>query len=121
MIYKCGLYRHVSDIANVCSSYGSSLLQKGPVVPRRSIEDILHDAPLDGIDLVSKLLVFNPHKRLTAVQALQHIYVQRYILQLNLSLAYSLVKAQQNAGPYLESCVTDTDAKSPCYYFQVSF
>jgi mitogen-activated protein kinase 15 len=84
MIYKCGLYYHVSDIASVCSSYGSSLLQKGPIVPHHSLGDILRNAPLDGIDLVSKLLVFNPHKRLTAEQALQHIYVQRYILELHL-------------------------------------
>jgi mitogen-activated protein kinase 15 len=84
VIYNCGLCHHVSDIASICSSYGSSLLQKGPAVPRHSLEDILHNAPLDGIDLVSKLLVFNPHKRLTAAQALQHTYVQRYILELNL-------------------------------------
>ncbi|KDR22274.1 extracellular signal-regulated kinase 2 isoform X2 [Zootermopsis nevadensis] len=66
------------DIRSICSSYGSSLLQKRPVVPRHSLEDMLHNAPLDGIDLVYKLLVFNPYKRLTAAQALQHIYVQRF-------------------------------------------
>lgn len=95
MIYKSGLYYHVSDIRSICSSYGSSLLQKGPVVPRHSLEDMLHNAPLDGIDLVYKLLVFNPYKRLTAAQALQHIYVQRYILRgESLPLAFSLVKTQ---------------------------
>lgn len=74
---------HVSDLAHVSSSYGSSLLQKGPVVHQRSLKYILRNAPLDGIDLVSKLLVFNPHKRFTAAQALQHDYVQRYITELN--------------------------------------
>jgi mitogen-activated protein kinase 15 len=73
----------VSDLAHVSSSYGSSLLQKGPVVQQRSLKYILRNAPLDGIDLVSKLLVFNPHKRLTAAQALQHDYVRRYVIELN--------------------------------------
>ncbi|GFG30615.1 hypothetical protein Cfor_10521 [Coptotermes formosanus] len=66
------------DLANVCSNYGSSLLQKGPAVPHCPLEEVLCDAPSDGLDLVSKLLVFNPHKRLTAEQALQHVYVQRF-------------------------------------------
>ncbi|XP_023707678.1 extracellular signal-regulated kinase 2 isoform X3 [Cryptotermes secundus] len=66
------------DLTHVSSSYGSSLLQKGPVVRQRSLKYILRNAPLDGIDLVSKLLVFNPHKRLTAAQALQHDYVRRF-------------------------------------------
>jgi len=81
--YKGGLYHNVSDLANVCSNYGSSLLQKGPAIPHCPLEEVLHDAPSDGIDLVSKLLVFNPHKRLTAAQALQHVYVRRYIIGLN--------------------------------------
>lgn len=81
--YKCGLYHNVSDLANVCSNYGSSLLQKGPAIPHCPLEEVLRDAPSDGIDLVSKLLVFNPHKRLTAAQALQHVYVRRYIIGLN--------------------------------------
>ena len=74
---------NVSDLANVCSNYGSSLLQKGPAIPHCPLEEVLRDAPSDGIDLVSKLLVFNPHKRLTAAEALQHDYVRRYIVGLN--------------------------------------
>jgi serine/threonine protein kinase len=77
------LYHNVPDLANVCSNYGSSLLQKGPAVPHCPLEEVLCDAPSDGLDLVSKLLVFNPHKRLTAEQALQHVYVQRYVIGLN--------------------------------------
>lgn len=34
--------------------------------------------PPDALDLLKGLLVFNPDKRLTAEQALQHPYVARY-------------------------------------------
>ena len=66
-----------ADLTSICSTYGGSLLQKAPVDFRPSLEELLHDAPPDGVDLVCKLLVFNPHKRLTAAQALEHSYVQR--------------------------------------------
>ena len=36
------------------------------------------DAPDDGIDLVRRLLHFNPDKRPTADQILKHSYVRRY-------------------------------------------
>ncbi|KAJ4428149.1 hypothetical protein ANN_24164 [Periplaneta americana] len=71
------------DLASVCSSYGSQLFQKTPIVPQRTLEEMLCNAPLDGVDLVSKLLVFNPHKRLTADQALEHSYVQRFRCEAN--------------------------------------
>jgi len=48
-----------------------------PVDSGPSLKELLQHAPPDGIDLVCKLLVFNPHKRLTAAQALEHSYVQR--------------------------------------------
>lgn len=36
------------------------------------------DAPQDGIDLINKLLIFNPEKRLTANEALEHDYVIKF-------------------------------------------
>ncbi|KEG14893.1 putative mitogen-activated protein kinase 5, putative,protein kinase [Trypanosoma grayi] len=38
----------------------------------RPLEQVLVALPPDGLDLVTKLLVFEPSKRLTALQALQH-------------------------------------------------
>lgn len=46
--------------------------------PKKSLEEILPNAPPDGIDLLKKLLQFNPDKRLTAEQALSHPYVARF-------------------------------------------
>uniref|UniRef100_A0A8C5ZBV4 Protein kinase domain-containing protein n=1 Tax=Marmota marmota marmota TaxID=9994 RepID=A0A8C5ZBV4_MARMA len=47
--------------------------------PQQSLDDILPpDTPRDALDLLRKLLVFAPSKRLSAAQALQHPYVRRF-------------------------------------------
>lgn len=46
--------------------------------PKRSLEDVIPNALPDGIDLLKKLLQFNPDKRLTAEQALKHPFVARF-------------------------------------------
>ncbi|TNN61431.1 Mitogen-activated protein kinase 15 [Liparis tanakae] len=49
------------------------------VLPQVPLEDLLQpSAPPDALDLLKALLVFNPDKRLTAEQALQHPYVARF-------------------------------------------
>ncbi|NWH40920.1 MK15 kinase, partial [Chloropsis hardwickii] len=46
---------------------------------RVAFEEIFPSStPLSALDLLKKLLVFNPDKRLTAEQALQHPYVSRF-------------------------------------------
>ncbi|POI22471.1 hypothetical protein CIB84_013781, partial [Bambusicola thoracicus] len=46
---------------------------------RVTLEEILPSStPLPALDLLKKLLVFNPDKRLTAEEALQHPYVKRF-------------------------------------------
>ncbi|NXP74124.1 MK15 kinase, partial [Ramphastos sulfuratus] len=46
---------------------------------RVTFEELLPSStPLPALDLLKKLLVFNPEKRLTAEQALQHPYVRRF-------------------------------------------
>lgn len=60
------------------SQYASTLLSKphGGRTPK-PLREILAGAPSDAIDLIEKLLVFSPDKRLTAEQALKHAYVAR--------------------------------------------
>ena len=48
------------------------------MVPRQPLRTILASAPSDAVDLLEKLLVLNPHKRLTAEQALEHPYVRAF-------------------------------------------
>lgn len=66
------------DIQSLCSGYASSLLEKSMMVPRQPLRVLLASAPLEAVDLLEKLLVLNPHKRLTAEQALEHPYVRAF-------------------------------------------
>lgn len=46
--------------------------------PQLSLEQLLPaSTPAQALDLLKRLLVFNPEKRLTAEEALEHPYVQR--------------------------------------------
>jgi mitogen-activated protein kinase 15 len=44
------------------------------------LEDLVPNVPKDAMDLLRKLLQFNPEKRLTADEALMHPYVRKYVL-----------------------------------------
>ncbi|KAL2733834.1 mitogen-activated protein kinase 15-like isoform X1 [Vespula squamosa] len=63
------------DLISVSAGYGTNLLEKSPVGPKRSLKDLLPDASKEALDLICHLIVFNPTHRLTAVEALEHIYV----------------------------------------------
>ncbi|XP_042868432.1 extracellular signal-regulated kinase 2-like isoform X2 [Penaeus japonicus] len=67
------------DLHLVSSQYASTLLSKphGSRIPK-PLKEVLAGAPSDAIDLVEKLLVFSPDKRLTAEEALKHPYVARF-------------------------------------------
>ncbi|XP_071837180.1 extracellular signal-regulated kinase 2-like isoform X2 [Apostichopus japonicus] len=68
----------IEDVEAIQSDYGSSVLDKAKVRHRQSLEDLLPNAPKDALDLIRKLLHFNPEKRPTASQALRHPYVSRF-------------------------------------------
>lgn len=65
------------DVKSVCTGFGSSLLQRSPFGPRLPLATLLQTYTSDALDLVQRLLVFNPTKRLTASQALRHTYCAR--------------------------------------------
>ncbi|CAH8535536.1 unnamed protein product [Schistosoma turkestanicum] len=66
------------DLASVKSPYSSSILQKARIRNRRSLEQLLQNVDKTAIDLLYKMLHFNPHKRITALEALKHPYVRRF-------------------------------------------
>ncbi|KAK3600390.1 hypothetical protein CHS0354_016006 [Potamilus streckersoni] len=66
------------DIESIRSAYGSSVLEKASIRPRKNLEEMFTDAPKDALDLLKKLLHFNPDKRITAEEALRHPYVSRF-------------------------------------------
>ncbi|XP_025946618.1 mitogen-activated protein kinase 15 [Apteryx rowi] len=67
------------DILAMQSDYRASVINRMSSRQRVTFEEILPSStPLHALDLLKKLLVFNPHKRLTAEEALQHPYVKRF-------------------------------------------
>ncbi|XP_072432652.1 mitogen-activated protein kinase 15-like isoform X2 [Chiloscyllium punctatum] len=67
------------DILSINSDYGASVVQKVLSRPRFSLDQLLPSTtPTDALDLLNKLLVFNPDRRLTAEESLSHPYVNRF-------------------------------------------
>ncbi|KAK7491952.1 hypothetical protein BaRGS_00016798 [Batillaria attramentaria] len=66
------------DIDSLRSAYGASVLDKASGKPKKPLEDMLSEAPVEGVDLMRRLLQFNPDKRITADEALRHPFVSRF-------------------------------------------
>ncbi|NXA20528.1 MK15 kinase, partial [Ibidorhyncha struthersii] len=67
------------DILAMQTDYRASVINRMSSWQRVTFEEILPSStPLPALDLLKKLLVFNPDKRLTAEEALEHPYVKRF-------------------------------------------
>ncbi|NP_001120461.1 mitogen-activated protein kinase 15 [Xenopus tropicalis] len=67
------------DILAIRSEYGASVIGRMAAKQRVPLAELFPaSCPREALDLLSKLLVFNPGKRLTAEGALEHPYVSRF-------------------------------------------
>jgi len=67
-----------ADIDSIHSEYGHSILERASARSRRSLREVIPNAPPDAVDLMEQLLVFNPEKRLSAQECLSHPYVSKF-------------------------------------------
>eukprot|EP01132_Coremiostelium_polycephalum_P004746 gene4746-5923_t len=66
------------DIEAVKSPFAATMLESLPPSHPRSLADMYPHASAEALDLLRKLLQFNPDKRITADEALIHPFVQQF-------------------------------------------
>ncbi|XP_007445100.2 mitogen-activated protein kinase 15-like, partial [Python bivittatus] len=68
-----------ADLEAFHSVYRASVINRASCQPQLTLEELLPaSTPPQALDLLKQLLVFNPEKRITAEEALEHPYVQRF-------------------------------------------
>jgi len=66
------------DITAINSPFAATMLESLPPSRPRSLADMFPGASADALDMLQKLLQFNPNKRITAEQALEHPFVAQF-------------------------------------------
>ncbi|KAK5581277.1 hypothetical protein RB653_001308 [Dictyostelium firmibasis] len=66
------------DIEAIKSPFAGTMLESLPPSNPRSLSDMYPSASVDALDLLKKLLQFNPDKRITAEEALAHPFVTQF-------------------------------------------
>lgn len=66
------------DIEAIQSPFAQSMLENLPPTHPRPLRSMFPNAPDDALDLLEKLLRFNPDKRITADDSLAHEYVAQF-------------------------------------------
>lgn len=69
---------NAEDIEAIKSPFAATMLESLPPSNPRSLSDMYPDASADALDLLRKLLQFNPNKRITADEALAHAFVSQF-------------------------------------------
>eukprot|EP00761_Pharyngomonas_kirbyi_P012417 gb/GECH01012444.1/.p1 GENE.gb/GECH01012444.1/~~gb/GECH01012444.1/.p1 ORF type:complete len:361 (+),score=46.75 gb/GECH01012444.1/:1-1083(+) len=66
------------DIEAINSPFAATMLESLPPSEPKRLEDMFPRASPEALDLMRKLLQFNPNKRLSAEEALEHPYVKLF-------------------------------------------
>lgn len=66
------------DIEAIQSPFAGTMLDSLTPTEPRNLADIFPNATPEALDLLKKALLFNPNKRITAEQALQHPFVEQF-------------------------------------------
>jgi len=66
------------DIEAINSPFAATMLESLPEVQPKPLSSMFPNTDEDALDLLSKLLHFNPEKRITAEEALEHAYVEQF-------------------------------------------
>lgn len=66
------------DVESIQSNLASTMLDSLPATRKRAFHDYFPSASDDALDLLRKLLEFNPSRRMSIEQALRHKYVSQF-------------------------------------------
>jgi len=67
-----------SDIESINSPLASTMLEQLPPVKQKKFRNLFPTASDEAIDFMKRLLTFNPNKRMTAEQCLEHPFVAQF-------------------------------------------
>eukprot|EP01079_Euglenida_sp_SAG-EU17-18_P006756 gene6756-1208_t len=67
------------DVDAIKSRHAATMVGSLPHIEKKPMPQMFPTAPADAADIMSRLFVFHPHKRLSAAQALHHEYISLFL------------------------------------------
>lgn len=68
-----------AEVDSIKSEYGHSIIERASMRPKKLFEDMFPaNVPNDALDLLKRLLVFDPEQRPSAYECLKHPYVSKF-------------------------------------------